>query len=73
MPSTRLIVALESVGCVMTTSGLAPDQGLQLADGDAWRRVLWDSGVVETPIDGVDQLVIQEIFVAMSLASKERS
>jgi hypothetical protein len=40
---------------------------------EAGTRVLWDSGVVETPIDGVDQLVIQKIFVAMSLASRERS
>jgi hypothetical protein len=40
---------------------------------EAGVRVLWESGVVETPIDGVDQMVIQRIFVAMSLASKERS
>jgi NADPH-dependent curcumin reductase len=36
-------------------------------------RVLWKSGAVETPMDGVDQMLVQQIFVAMSLASKERS
>ena len=40
---------------------------------EAGTRTLWDSGVVETPIDGVDQMVVQKIFVAMALVSKERS
>jgi hypothetical protein len=40
---------------------------------DAGVRVLWESGRLETFMDGVDQLWVQEIFVAMSLVSKERS
>ena len=40
---------------------------------EAGVRVLWKSGAVETPMDGVDQMLVQKIFVAMSLASKEQS
>jgi hypothetical protein len=40
---------------------------------EAGISVLWKSGAVETPMDGVDQMLVQKIFVAMSLASKERS
>jgi hypothetical protein len=36
-------------------------------------RVLWNSGALETPMDGVDQLLVQDIFVAMLHVSKERS
>ena len=37
---------------------------------EAGVRTLWDSGLIETPIDGVDQMVVERIFVAMSRASK---
>ena len=40
---------------------------------EAGVRTLWESGAVETPMDGVDQLLVERIFVAMSRASKEQS
>jgi hypothetical protein len=35
--------------------------------------VLWDSGAIETPMDGVDQELVRKIFAAMSRCSKEQS
>lgn len=40
---------------------------------DAGVSVLWESGAVETPMEGADQELIQKIFVAMSHVSKQRS
>jgi hypothetical protein len=37
---------------------------------EAGIRVLWDSGALE-PTDGVDQLLVQEIYFAMSRAARE--
>jgi hypothetical protein len=51
----------------------APEVEVTPAMIEAGVRVLWDSGRLETFTDGVHQLLIQEIFVAMSLVSKERS
>ena len=39
---------------------------------EAGVRVLWESGALETVMDGPDQLLVQKIFVAMSRA-RERS
>jgi hypothetical protein len=39
---------------------------------EAGVRVLWDSGAHE-PMEGVDQLLIEKVFVAMSRAAKYRS
>lgn len=40
---------------------------------EAGLNVLWESGALETPMKGADQIVVKEIFVAMSLVSRERS
>lgn len=36
-------------------------------------RVLWESGAVENPIDGVDQELVRKIFSAMSHVSRAQS
>ena len=45
----------------------APDAEIEITPEmiEAGVRVLWDSGAHE-PMDGVDQLLIERIFVAMS-------
>jgi hypothetical protein len=40
---------------------------------EAGVSVLWESGAIENPMDGVDQILVQKIFVAMSLRSRDRS
>jgi hypothetical protein len=40
---------------------------------EAGVRVLWESGALEVAMLGADQGLVQEIFVAMSRASGERS
>jgi hypothetical protein len=40
---------------------------------EAGVRVLWDSAMVEQPMDGPDQLVVERIFVAMSRAAVSQS
>ena len=35
--------------------------------------VLWESGAVETPMDGADRELVQKIFVAMSHGLTNRS
>ena len=46
---------------------------MQLEMIEAGVRVLWKSGAVETPMQGADQILVQEIFVVMSLCSRGRS
>jgi hypothetical protein len=48
-------------------SRLAPGNEIEITPEmiEAGVRVLWDSGAYE-PMDGVDQLLIEKIFVAMS-------
>jgi hypothetical protein len=45
----------------------APEQEIDITSEmiEAGVRVLWDSGAHE-PMDGVDQLLIERIFIAMS-------
>ena len=40
---------------------------------EAGVRVLWKSGALETLMDGPDQMLVQEIFVAMSRVPKVQS
>lgn len=35
--------------------------------------VLWDSGAVETPMDGADRELVKRIFVAMSRGLRDQS
>jgi hypothetical protein len=51
----------------------APEIEVTPAMIEAGVSVLWESGALETFMDGVDQLLIEKIFIAMSLASRERS
>jgi hypothetical protein len=40
---------------------------------EAGLHVLWESGAIENPMDGVDQKLVRKIFVAMFHASTGRS
>lgn len=40
---------------------------------EAGVSVLWESGAIENPLDGVDQELVRKIFVAMSRSLKEPS
>ena len=51
----------------------APEIEVMPAMIEAGVAVLWNSGRLETFMDGIDQLLVQKIFVAMSLVPKERS
>jgi hypothetical protein len=55
------------------TQTLIPDIEVTPAMIEAGVRVLWESGALEVAMLGADQGLVQEIFVAMSRASGERS
>jgi len=40
---------------------------------EAGVRVLWESGAVESPNLGADQELVRELFLTMSLVSRDRS
>ena len=60
--------SLDSVGAG------APEAEIEITPEmiEAGVRVLWDSGAHE-PMNGVDQLLIERIFVAMSRVAVQRS
>jgi hypothetical protein len=53
----------------------APAKEIEITSAmiEAGIRVLWESGAVENPMEGADQLLVDKIFVAMFRVAVVRS
>jgi hypothetical protein len=66
---------LEAADTSCEKSAGAPEAEIEVTPAmiEAGVRVLWDSAMVEQPMDGPDQLVIERIFLEMSRVAVTRS
>jgi hypothetical protein len=66
---------IEAADAPCEKSAGAPDAEIEVTPAmiEAGVGILWASAALEHPMDGVDQILVEEIFVAMSLASRDRS